>query len=329
MSRSVIVLSSQRSGSTALAEALVSGTRMRLMFEPLRGEAVGVSRRLRRGQFVDPSRPHPDLDRVLERVLSGRVRNLWVDRGNTCRIPDGRVIKDCLGTNLAPYLAQRFPEVPIVYLLRHPIATAHSVRSLGWPDELDVVLGQRELVESHFSAQVTLIEEVATRARGTVMSLVCRWCLENVVPLRLLQPDQCHVVFYEHLVRDPASELERLRAYLAERSPKLWAVWRPDAVLLQRPSWATWRHRGSTPTHEDRLTGWQREVDDTTQARCLDLVRGFHLDWLYDSSATPLPAPDQVLGHSDGAADQPEDAASQGVDDPVISLSGFSRDPSL
>ena len=142
VSRSVVIFSSQRSGSTLLAELLVSRKRQRLIFEPFWGSAVGISRDITRGRFIDPESHDAALNHVLRMVLSGRVRNLWVDRENASRLPRGRVIKDCWGINLAPFLAHHFPEVPLILLMRHPVATAHSVRALGWGDELESILNQ-------------------------------------------------------------------------------------------------------------------------------------------------------------------------------------------
>ena len=83
-----------------------------------------------------------------------------MDQGNTSRLPRGRVVKDCYGTNLAPYVATHFPEVPLIFLLRHPLATAYSIVSLGWLDDLEVILDQRELITRHFAAQAPLIDAV-------------------------------------------------------------------------------------------------------------------------------------------------------------------------
>ena len=93
----------------AAGEVLAEHDRQRLVFEPLRSDAVGVSRNIPRCLDVDPASDDPEVDRVFKKLLSGRIRNLWVDKQNTSRLPRGRVIKDCDGTNLAPYLATHFP----------------------------------------------------------------------------------------------------------------------------------------------------------------------------------------------------------------------------
>jgi hypothetical protein len=294
-SRSVMIFSSQRSGSTLLGEILVSARRQRLIFEPLRGEAVGVSRGIRRGQFVDPGDDNPEIDQVLRQILSGHVRNLWSDRDNTSRLPRGRVIKDCFGTNLSPYVARHFPEVPLILLLRHPVATAHSVASLGWPDDLDVLTGQEQLMSEVFSKQRTLIERIAATERNTVPALVLRWCMENFLPLTMLPAETTCVVLYEDLVENPHTELTRIARFLRERSPALWSHWSPDVSLLARPSATAWRDGHSSPDSNQRVRGWQQAVSDEDKRRSLQIVQEFGLDWLYAENVEPLLPADEVL----------------------------------
>jgi hypothetical protein len=295
MDRSVLILSSQRSGSTLLGEILIGLDRQRLIFEPFWGVAVGVSRNVPRGRFVDPAATDPELDRVLRTVLSGRVRNLWVDRGNTSRLPRGRVIKDCYGTNLAPYVARHLPTVPLIYLLRHPVATAHSVVELGWPDELDVILNQRELLEQQFGPQADIIDAVARSTRPSIPSLVLRWCLENTIPLTMLRSTSAHVVFYEDLTGSGRPELERLATFLTARSPRLWSEWVPDPARLEKPSATAWRDGDRPPSRDQRRRGWQDAVTSRDLALSMEILGAFGLDRVYGAGPDPLVGADDAL----------------------------------
>jgi hypothetical protein len=292
--RSVLVLGSQRSGSTLLAELIASNPRQRLLFEPLRGQAVGISRHFTRGHYVDPDIGDPELYATLTRIFDGRLRNLWTDRENASRFPRGRVVKDCLGTNLAPFIVHRFPEVPVVYLLRHPIATAYSVTQLGWPDDLDPLLERKELLRAHFSEQLDLIQEIAAGERDTVQAVVLRWCLENAIPTRTLPTDSAHFLFYERLIQEPELELARLADFLRQRSPKLWSTWRPTASLLSRPSGTAWRDASTRPTNRQRVGGWQDDMAHSTLSRSLEVLEAFGLNHLYDDRVDPLIAADAL-----------------------------------
>ena len=293
-SRSVMILSSQRSGSTLLGEVLGHHDGQRFMFEPFWGVGVGESRNLARGRYAEPESDDPELDRLLETVLSGRMRNLSVDRLNRSRLPRGRVIKDCYATNLGPYLAAQFPEVPLILLLRHPVATAHSAVTLGWKEDLETFLDQEDLITGQFAAQAALLESFAAAERHTVTSFVLRWCLENYLPVHMLSRASTHVVFYEDLVRSGEAELERLGAFLRRRCAVTWSGWRPDPALLLQPSSSS-RRDGDGRSREKLLSGWQDEVSGAELERSLEILEAFGLDRLFGAGPDPLVAADEVL----------------------------------
>jgi hypothetical protein len=293
-SRSMMILSSQRSGSTLLGEVLGHHDRQRLMFEPFWSVGVGETRNIVRGRYADPDSDDPKLDRVLKTVLGGRMRNLSVDRLNRSRFPRGRVIKDCYATNLVPYLAAHFPEVPLILLLRHPLATAHSALSLGWKCELETFLDQDDLISGQFPAQARLIKSVVASERQTEAGFVLRWCLENYLPVQMLSRASTHVVFYEDLVRTGEAELRRLAVFLRRRSATLWSEWRPDPALLLRPS-RTMRRDGRDRSREELLRGWQLAVSPSQLERSLEILEAFGLDRLFGAGPYPLVSADEVL----------------------------------
>lgn len=294
-SRSVIIFSSQRSGSTLLGEVLVHHDRQRFMFEPFWSAGVGESRNYLRGRYEDPESDDPELDWMLERILSGTIRNLHVDRVNTSRLPRGRVIKDCYATNLAPYLAAHFPDVPLIFLLRHPLATAHSAVALGWEDALETILQQGDLITERFAAQVPLIECAVARERHTVVSFVLQWCLENSLPLRILSRSSTHIVFFEDMMQSGDAELDKLAAFLRRRSPALWSTWRPDPALLLRPSGTSRRRDDGWPSQDQLRRGWRDAMTPAQLDRSLEILEAFGLDRLYGAGADPLVGPDEVL----------------------------------
>lgn len=295
--RAVLVVGSARSGTTLVAEALARGTAMRLVFEPLRRDAVRASRGVPRGVFVPPDAEDPALEYLLRRILSGRLRALWSDNHNTCRLPRGRIVKEVRATNLLPWLVRRLPEVPVVYVLRHPIAVAWSASALGMGLELSDLLLQPALLDTWpGGAALTAGRARALAAEGALEGHVARWCLENRVPTALLRRDQVHVVLYETLLADPAAELARLGDFLARRRPEHWAGWSPDPGVLARPSRTSWRQRpGEPPSAEARITEWVGAVPPATAARALAALAGFGLDGLYGAAPLPLVRPDQVL----------------------------------
>jgi hypothetical protein len=295
--RAVTILSSARSGSTILAEVLVQAGPFRLIFEPLRGDRVAASRLIRWGHYVDPQIGDPLVAAVLDRVVTGRIRGLWCDRYNASRLPQGRVIKEIRATNLAPLIAKRYPQMPLIYLLRHPLATAVSASDLGWDDRLDEFLGQESLMSGPLAAWRDIIERAATTVqRNGQCAMVLRWCLENLVPLTALRSGDAHVVFYENLVCRPDQELHRLWGYLRNRCPEIWDHRTPAVEALAKPSATSYRDgRASALSLAERKSDWQDRIDTDTRRRCLGLLAVFGFERLYSDEVAPRVAAEEVL----------------------------------
>ena len=206
-------MSSARSGSTWLSDILEESLRCRMVFEPLRRDKVPLAREVPWGRYSDPAAPDAALDEVLRRILTGRVRSQWSNKFNRYRFPRHRLVKEVRATNLLPRILARYPGMPVVFLLRHPVPTAWSAAQLYWKPYLTEFLKQRPLMEGPLAPFAELIAE---EAAGTDLfqKHVLRWCLENYVPVNQLAPGSVHVVFYENIVEDPDGELERLGRYL-------------------------------------------------------------------------------------------------------------------
>jgi Sulfotransferase family len=226
ISRSAILFSSARSGSTLLARVLCQGPR-RLVFEPMRGDRVPTSKDIHRGQYVDPSETNSELATALDPILTGRVRSLWSDTYNRARLPTSRLIKEIRATNLTPWIARAYPDVPLIFLLRHPIATANSAFDLGWTDVLARLLLESALLTGPIRPWRQYLERAAVEDSGSLVAMVVWWCLEHLAPLTMLRQGEAHVIFYEDLLRYPIREFDRMSRYLEARNPAVWAGWQP------------------------------------------------------------------------------------------------------
>ena len=291
--KTLMLVGSGRSGSTWLGEILVEIFACRMIFEPLHRHRVPLARAVPWGYFAEPGDSDPDLAAVMGRIVSGRVRGWATDIYNTRRFPRRRLVKDIRATNLLPWLHARFPEVPIVYLLRHPVPAAWSATELGWDPSLGEFLGQRRLVDGPLAPWREVI--AGHDAGGDIFeSHVLRWCLENVVPIGWLAPGSVHVVFYEDLVEDPAGELGRLARYLERFTAGGWAFDPATPLALDRRSQADWRRPPALPSGRG-IESWLAAVPARRVTGAVALVKEFGLDRLYDASPRPRVGPDEVL----------------------------------
>jgi hypothetical protein len=272
--RSILISSSGRSGSTWLADMVNYRNEYRLVFEPFRRDLSKIAAGIPYGLYLQPGRESDAEARVVEAILRGRVRNTWSNWHNRRRIARRRIIKEIRATNLMPWIRERFPGLPIVYLLRHPVSVAQSWTRLGWPDFLDEFTRQ-ELLMDRLAPFRPVIDDVV-RAGNPFERHLLRWCLENVIPLRDLSPGDAHVVFYEHLVADPEQELRELFGYLGKEF---------EPAVLERVDAASPLTYPGAPA---------QALGEEALTRACEIVSAFGLDRLYGRGAEPRVGPGSV-----------------------------------
>jgi hypothetical protein len=282
--KTFLLVSSGRSGSTWLSEVLVEAFSCRMIFEPLRRDKVTLAAGVPWGRYAEPGVADPELERVVGLILAGRVRSQWTDKFNLYRFPRRRLVKEVRATNLLPWLRDRYPDIPIIYLLRHPVPMAWSAAELRLKPYFSEYLGQPLLMDGPLAPWRELIERHIADP-DPFHCHVLRWCMENSVPIRQLAPGSVHVVFYEDLVEDPHGELERLARYLSRFKVGAWDF-DPARPTVDRPSRANYR---KTPmmSADARLRSWVDTVPAASVERAIALVEEFGLGHVYGTSVRP------------------------------------------
>jgi hypothetical protein len=293
-SRAALVLGSGRSGTTWLAEWIARRHRSRLLFEPFHPllGAIGEGARL----FLDPSESPPAFERSVRRLLSGRVRGPYIDQIRIARLPRGRVVKDVHAANLLPWLRANHPTVPVVYVVRHPIAASLSrLRSdtfYGIGAYLATPAGRADAESSPVAAWLPLYDGYSDRPEPLVR-LVAEWCIENVYPLSRGNDAGVALTFYETAVLSPVSELSRIGELCAGALGP--ARTSPTDSEVRMPSATDWRGTAAEARRsgewERMLGGWTSEVPRPVVTQCLEVLSEFGLGWLYGED--PLPAAEQ------------------------------------
>jgi hypothetical protein len=290
-SHAALVLGSGRSGTTWLAEAIARQHRGRLLFEPFHPQlgTMGGDGRL----FLDPAEHPPSFERSARRVLSGRVRGPYIDGVRLARLPRGRVVKDVHASNLLPWLRANYPEVPAVYVVRHPIAASlsrlHSDVFYGLGDYLATPAGREDAERSPVSSWLPLYDGYRKHPEPLVR-LVAEWGVENAYPLGQRDDPGVALTFYEVAVQDPVAELARLGELCgkalgpARVSPQIGELRRPSAMDWRRTA-AEANRSGDWVRHLGR---WTSEVPEPVVGECLQVLSEFGLDWLYGDNPMPI-----------------------------------------
>ena len=269
----VFLAGSGRSGTTWLSDLINHDSGYRQIFEPFHPQKVADFRGFGSKQYLRPGDRREEFLEPARRALTGGLRSGWTDRGGA---PGARrrLVKDIRANLLLGWLAENFPGMPIVLLMRHPCAVVSSRLALGWRDNLDETIAQGDLVEDHLLP----VEGRIRSARDPFERHLFLWCIDNHVPLRQFTPGGIHFCFYENLLLDPEPELRRLFAFLGRDFD--------DGVLdkLERPSFTS--RRGSRPSAD----GWQSRVGGEQVARAGEVLGLFGLDRVYGPGAAPDPA---------------------------------------
>lgn len=268
-----------RSGTTWIAEIINHARGYRYMFEPFSPGRLDITEGFRPRQYLRPTERDPHYVHAAETIVSGRVRSLWVDKYNRALVPRKRLIKEVRSNLLLPWLHALFPAMRMVFVLRHPFAVAESQLKVSrqWKANPSLFLDQDALVEDHLGPFLDAAAAVDTEFGRHVLV----WCMDNYVPLQTLRGEGVHVVFYEHLVADPAGEIRRLLSYLDEPFD--------DGALRAagRPS-ATTRRDSAVHSGGELIDGWRADVTEDQISSSVEILRLFGLDRIYDVGSMPL-----------------------------------------
>jgi hypothetical protein len=324
----ILVAGSRRSGTTWLGEVINYRNDRRTMFEPFHPLHSSWARRgrLEWAHYSEPEFADAALFEMCTRLWSGRVRDGWVDKHNTKRIASRRLVKCVECTNLLPWIARRFPHVRMTYLVRHPFAVAESQMSMTFQDDgltdLDVLRHRTRLLEGVYGTlpDSARARELIERSSDRFENHVIRWCLENRIPMSMLDRRQAHVLFYEDLVLHTRDQLARLGHHLTMRF---------DSTALQaarKPSRTDFRNRaklvGEGVDPVEFVGAWRDSVSVEDVARGLAVLEAFDLDHVYSDEVLPLLAADDLLDATDRASRLPEEVGRPVGDHPVAPAPG-------
>src|SRR6202171_876037 len=132
------------------------------MIEPFNRGRVPAVKNFHRRQYLRPPDTEPIYLGPATSIFTGALRDGFIDQLNRRLIVSARIVKDVVCTLMLGWLRARFPGMPIVLVLRHPCAVAHSRVKLGWDDIREDYLGQPELMADHLAPFASAIRAAKT-----------------------------------------------------------------------------------------------------------------------------------------------------------------------
>ena len=277
----ILLCGSGRSGTTWLADLINDDNQFRYMFEPFHPENVQLVSHLNSRQYLRASDKSEKYLLPAERIFSGKVRNLWIDRYNKKIFPQKRLIKDIRINLLLRWIKTNFSEIPLVFVLRHPFAVALSRIRLGWENHLDEIFDQNHFIED---CPISIDNRVTETASEFEKQIIL-WCIENYTPITALKKEEIYILFYENLYRDPHKELTSLFDYLnLSLSDSISEKIRIPSPMTKKNS--------PLVTGLDPLLHWKKTLDRGQIDNALDIMSKFGLDKIYRDE--PLPDPSGI-----------------------------------
>jgi hypothetical protein len=276
--KSILLAGTARSGTTWVADIIASQVPCRIMFEPFHPRQVAAYRQFHYFQYARPGDGNEDLWSYCRQVFTGTIRQKWIDRQVEHLFPRYRVVKAIRANLFLKWVIDRFPEVKLLFIMRHPCAVVLSRMQLGWATDTDIepFLAQRELVEDYLAPHMDTIRRASTLEEKHAII----WCISNLVPLSQFGPEGLTVVFYEHLCTQPEIEIPRIfqAIGLSYRDDVFRRINRPSTTAMRTSAVV----RGG-----DKVTRWQQVLLPLQSHRILSVVQEFGLDHIYGDAALP------------------------------------------
>ncbi len=273
----VILAGSGRSGTTWVQDIINYRNEYRILSEPFHPGKVGIVRHFNYGQYLRPNNRDPKYLEPAAAILSGRVRGYWIDKFNQKRIARRRLVKEIHVHQLLKWIKTNFPEIPMLLLLRHPCAVAHSNLQLRFETHLDHLLTQTDLVEDFLEPYRRDMENASTQFEKYIFM----WCADNYVPLKQFAPGEIEIVFYENLCVKPEEEIKRIFAFLGESY---------DSRVLQTARMPSQLARKSSAVMvgESLTDSWRKGLTRDQIQTAMEILHLFGLDRIYGEESLPL-----------------------------------------
>jgi hypothetical protein len=278
INKSILIAGTGRSGTTWLSDVIASQIPSRIMFEPFHSELVEEFAKFHYFHYAHPREDNHELYDFCHKILTGDIRNDWIDRQVDHLNPHYRIIKDIRANLFLNWIANNFSKVPIIFIIRHPCAVVLSRMKMCWATDTDIepFLSQPRLIDDFLADKLDIIRRATTPEQKHAVI----WCVSNLVPILQFSSNGLNPIFYENLCLQPEVEIPKIfRTIGCEYRESIYED-------IKKPSTTTVRS-SAVLSGENRVTRWQRELTPKQVDNILAIINEFGLDYIYDSSPVP------------------------------------------
>ena len=265
-----------RSGTTWVSNIINYNNSYRYIFEPFHSYFVDICKDFKYRQYLRPENNDEKYIEPARKILSGKIKNKWVDRFNKKFLCKKRLIKDIRANLMLKWIKTQFPEIKVILLLRHPGAVANSRIKLNWEDHLDILLSQEELMEDFLNP----FKKDILAAKTIFEKNIFLWCIENYVPLKQFSRNEILVTFYEKYAVSPEEEIDKLFKCLGKNYDQ--SIYR----VLKKPSPEV-RKESALISGGSIIDKWKENITKEQLERAIDILSLFELDSIYSTDSMP------------------------------------------
>jgi len=277
INNTIIVAGVGRSGTTLLAETINYDNKFRLMFEPFNKYKVKALSEMNYRLYIPHLNNNIKLKEKYYKILSGDIRNKWVDQYNKKYFCVKRIIKEIRINQSLKWIKINFPEIPIVYIVRHPCAVTLSKLRLKWDNHLNEYMSQEDLLNDHLKPYIDIINSAETSYEKHFMM----WCIENSIVLNSFKKEEIFIIFYEYLITDPVKSIKKLYKHLnLNFNNKI-------IDTLSKPSLQA-NPQSAISRAKNIINDWTNYVDDKQKQYTRNILNEYNLDQLY--TLDPIPS---------------------------------------
>ena len=212
-SNTILLAGSGRSGTTWVAETIIADRSRRFIFEPFKQTHTKKWKKYSYIQYLRRDDDDPNTLQIARKILSGKIHNDWIDQFNESIFTRKRLVKEVTANLMLAWIRENFPEIPIIFIIRHPLAVTASKLELKWDPSiwLESIRQQPQLIEDFLEP---LMPEIEKHAADPFAIHLITWCIENHVPFKQLRPEEYCLIKYENLLFGGTQEIKKIFDYL-------------------------------------------------------------------------------------------------------------------
>jgi len=276
-----------RSGTTWVSDLINYDNRYRVLFEPFFTPNVPEACDFPYIPYISPDTENPILEKAARKLLSGSVKNQWIERDNHKIFYLKRMVKEVRANLMLGWIKRLFPTMHIILVVRHPLAVLSSWQKRGWGNmpgtktsDLDLILGQSALL-----TDFPIIGQMKKKVDigDYFQRLLFEWCIMYYVPFQQVESNQIHTIFYENLILNFEYEIHNLYGLLGVDPQKALKCIDPA-----KASSTNFWERDFSSGKEFALTEWKATFSSAQINKTAEMLTAFGLDALYDQDGKPM-----------------------------------------